>query len=139
MATFVANNAQMTFKSQDFSKFLTSVSIERGQDEIEGTTFGDTLHRMIEGGLKTFSVTAEMDVDYGDANSLDAFLWDNLGTAGAWTFKPVASDAISSDNPEYRCQMILQNAPVVNATVGERSQVSLTFSNAGTPTRVTSP
>lgn len=88
------------------------------------------------GGLKSGNLSIEFQQDFA-ASEVDATLWPLLGSTTAFEVKPT-SGAVSSTNPKYSGNVLVnQHIPVANA-VGELATMSVSFPTSGTITRATS-
>ena len=135
MAKFVLNDASVTINSVDLSDHVSSVTLEISADEIMTTSMGSTFQERV-GGLKDGSLSIEFQNDFA-ASEVDATLWPLFGTVTSFVIKPT-SDAVSSTNPSYSGNILInQHIPVGNA-VGELATMSLAYPTSGTITRATS-
>lgn len=135
MAKFVLNDASVTINSVDLSDHVSSVTLEISADEIMTTSMGSTFQERV-GGLKDGSLSIEFQNDFA-ASEVDATLWPLFGTVTSFVIKPT-SDAVSSTNPSYSGNILInQHIPVGNA-VGELATMSVAYPTSGTITRATS-
>jgi len=135
LAKFVLNDASVTINSVDLSDHVSSVTLEISADEIMTTSMGSTFQERV-GGLKDGSLSIEFQNDFA-ASEVDATLWPLFGTVTSFVIKPT-SDAVSSTNPSYSGNILInQHIPVGNA-VGELATMSVAYPTSGTITRATS-
>lgn len=135
MAKFVLTDASVTLNSVDLSDHVSSVTLEITADEIVTTAMGDTFQART-GGLKDGTLSIEFQQDFA-ASEVDATLWPLLGTTTAFEVKPT-SGAVSSTNPKYSGNVLVNShSPVANG-VGELATMSVSFPTSGTITRAVS-
>ena len=135
MAKFVLTDASVTLNSVDLSDHVSSVTLEITADEIVTTAMGDTFQSRT-GGLKDGTLSIEFQQDFA-ASEVDATLFPLLGSTTAFVVKPT-SGSVSSTNPSYAGNVLVNShSPVANG-VGELATMSVSFPTSGTITRATS-
>jgi len=127
-ATYLSNptvNITYSAVTTDFSDQCDSLEIMIQKDSLESTAFGDTGHKYVS-GLETVEVTMELFLSYG-AGEVEALLWSYLGNSVTIIASPSGTSETAS-NPEYTLtNMYLESFTPINATVGELSKVTATF------------
>ena len=132
MAKFVLTDASVTLNSVDLSDHVSSVTLEITAEEITTTAMGSTFVERT-GGLKSGNLSIEFQQDFA-ASEVDATLWPLLGSTTAFEVKPT-SGAVSSTNPKYSGNVLVnQHIPVANG-VGELATMSISFPTSGTISR----
>lgn len=135
MAKFVLTDASVVLNSVNLSDHVSSVTLEITADEIVTTAMGDTFQSRT-GGLKDGTLSIEFQQDFA-ASEVDATLFPLLGSTTAFVVKPT-SGSVSSTNPSYAGNVLVNShSPVANG-VGELATMSVSFPTSGTITRATS-
>jgi hypothetical protein len=135
LAKFVLTDASVVLNSVDLSDHVASVTLDITAEEIVTTSMGETFVSRT-GGLKSGSLSIDFQQDFA-ASEVDATLFPLLGTTTAFVVKPT-SGSVSSTNPSYSGNVLVnQHIPVGNA-VGELATMSVSFPTSGTITRATS-
>lgn len=135
MAVFSFKDASVTVGGTDLSDHVRSVSINVSSDELDTTAMGADYRDRI-GGLNDWSVSIEFNQDFA-ASEVDATLFPLLGTAAALVVKPT-SDAVSSTNPSYSGNVLVNDYTPLDGSVGDLATVSVSWPGAGTLSRATS-
>jgi hypothetical protein len=105
--------------------FCSSASLTRTQESIDTTVFGLT-SREYSSGLANNECTMSLFMTYGTAEVF-ATLKALVGTRTTVSLK-TSSAATSPTNPEYTLTgAYLESLPVVSGSVGEISQIDITF------------
>tara|TARA_R110002020_G_scaffold46300_5_gene131834 strand:- start:710 stop:1117 length:408 start_codon:yes stop_codon:yes gene_type:complete len=135
LAKFVLTDASVVLNSVNLSDHVSSVTLEITADEIVTTAMGDTFQSRA-GGLKDGTLSIEFQQDFA-ASEVDATLFPLLGSTTAFVVKPT-SGSVSSTNPSYAGNVLVNShSPVANG-VGELATMSVSFPTSGTITRATS-
>jgi len=134
MAKFVATDYSVTVNGTDFSTSLASVELTVESDDVETTAFGGEWRTRV-GGLKQASLTLEFHQDFGAA-SVDATLYPLLNTIATVVVKPT-SDSVSSTNPTYTANCLVNQYQPFASSVGDLATLSVTWPVSGTVTRAT--
>lgn len=104
-----------------------SVVITKSRDTLSADSFGSTAHNNV-GGLTNVTVTATLLMEYSATPGTYIDLTSLVGTTCYVAVKADASAAISTTNPEFQITgAYLESLDVVNATVGELSEVEITL------------
>ena len=94
-------------------------------DALESTAFGGS-SRVYTAGLGDHELTVELFMSYA-ASETYATLATLVGTATTVIMKPTSA-AVSATNPSFTLTgTYLEALPVIDATLGELSSISLTF------------
>lgn len=119
------SNPVVTVNSVALTGFCTSAVFERVQESIEVTSFGET-SRTYNTGLANNTLTLTLYMTYG-ASEVFATLKGLVGTQTTVQVKP-NSGAGSATNPNLiLTNCYLESLPVMNASLGERSQIDVVF------------
>lgn len=124
--TTFLSNATVLIGAVDLSDQCKSVTLTTGFDQLETTAMGSS-GRSYTKGLQSVEVTLTMYNSYG-ASEVEATLYDVCGDdAVTLTISP-SGTVESATNPEYTITgAFLSNFTPVNSTVGELSEVEVTF------------
>ena len=129
------SNPNVTINSVDLTDQTHSATLTVKYDALESTAFGGT-SRVYTAGLGDHELSVDLYMSYA-ATETYATLAALVGTATTVKLKP-ASGATSATNPEFTLTgTYLEALPVVNASLGELSSITLTF-KGGTYTVATS-
>ena len=131
MATSVyLSNPTVTINSVSLTDQCTSATINYVYEQLETTAFGDTARKF--GGstvtsLQNNSVEVELYQSYA-ASETEATIYGLVGITTNIVIAP-ASGAASSTNPIYTLTgAYLESHTPINASLGELSTITLTFS-----------
>ena len=136
--TVYLSNPTVTIGGVDVTQNTSAASLEIGYDSLESTTFGDTGHRFVS-GLQMVNVTLTMFQNYG-AGEVEATLFDVVGDGTTTLVISPSGSTESASNPEYTISNAMMSSftPIVT-TVGELSQVSVTFTGGTWVRDITAP
>jgi len=119
------SNPSLTVNAVDLSDQTTSATLTVKYDALESTAFGGS-SRVYVAGLGDHELTVELFMSYA-ATETYATLATLVGTATTVVMKPTSS-AVSATNPSFTLTgTYLEALPVIDATLGELSSISLTF------------
>ena len=140
MATTVyLSNPSLTINSVDLQDQCTSAVVNYVLEQLETTSFGDTARKF--GGsavtsLQNNTIEVELYQSYA-ASETEATIFSLVGIQTTLVLKP-SSAAVSATNPSYTLTGAYLSAhSPINASLGELSVLSLTFSG-GVLTKATS-
>jgi len=122
MSEIVLKNAHVTLDGNDISAYVKGVTINYNAEMLDRTAMGDDTRNKI-GGLKDFSATVECHADYAAA-ALDSIMFPLVGTTIAMVIRPDAG-AVSTSNPQYTKNMVVESYPPLGGSVGELASVSI--------------
>jgi len=136
--TVYLSNPTVFISTVDVTQNTSAASLEIGFDALESTTFGDTGHRFVS-GLQMVNVTLTMFQNYG-AGEIEATLYDVVGDGTTTLVISPSGSTESASNPEYTISNAMMSSftPIVT-TVGELSQVSVTFTGGTWVRDIVSP
>ena len=136
--TTFLSNATVAIGAVDVSDQCKSVVLTTGFDQLETTAMGSS-GRSYTKGLQTVEVTLTLFNSYG-TGEIEATLWDVLGDdAVTLTISPSGTTE-SASNPEYTITgAFLANFNPINSTVGELSEVEVTFTGGTFARDITNP
>jgi hypothetical protein len=119
------SNPSLTVNAVDLSDQTTSATLTVKFDALESTAFGSG-SRVYTAGLGDHELTVELFMSYA-ASETYATLATLVGTATTVVMKPTSA-AVSATNPSFTLTgTYLEALPVIDATLGELSSISLTF------------
>ena len=140
MATTVyLSNPSLTINSVDLQDQCTSAVVNYVLEQLETTSFGDTARKF--GGsavtsLQNNTIEVELYQSYA-ASETEATIFGLVGIQTTLVLKPTSA-AVSATNPSYTLTGAYLSAhSPINASLGELSVLSLTFSG-GVLTKATS-
>ena len=111
---------------KDLSDQCKSVVITKSREALDQSSFGDT-GRQFTGGLTNVTVTATLLMEYSATPGTYVDLTALVGTR-CYVEVKTASGAISATNPEFEITgAYLESLDVINAAVGELSEVEITL------------
>ena len=119
------SSPSLTINAVDLQDQTTSATLTVKFDALESTAFGGT-SRVYTAGLGDHELTVELFMSYA-ASETYATLATLVGTATTVVMKPTSA-AVSATNPSFTLTgTYLEALPVIDATLGELSSISLTF------------
>ena len=120
------SNPSLIINSVDLSDQCTSATLTVKFDALESSSFGTSNSRSYVAGLGDHELTCELFMSYA-ATETYATLATLVGTQTTVIVKP-SSGATSATNPSMQLVgTYLEALPVLDATLGELSSISLTF------------
>jgi len=133
--TTYLSNPTLSVNSVDLQDQCHAATLTVKYDALESTAFGGT-SRVYVAGLGDHELTVDLYMSYA-ASETYATLAALVGTATTVKLKPTTG-ATSATNPEFTLTgTYLEALPVINASLGELSSITLTF-KGGTYTVATS-
>lgn len=124
MAIQLNNGCVVTVNGVDLSDHVTAVTINQSFEELDVTKMGDT-SRVYTKGLESGSVSISFLNDYA-TGEVAATLQSRWGLVTDVKVKPL-NQAISSQNPEYQMQVLVNNLTPVAGDVGSISTQDVTW------------
>lgn len=122
---------------KDLSDQCKSVVITKSRESLDASSFGSTARNYV-GGLTNVTVTATLLMEYSSTPGTYVDLTSLVGTNVYVAVKPTSA-AISTTNPEFQITGgYLESLDVVNAALGELSEVEITITG-GTLVEDTTP
>jgi len=124
--TTFLSNATVAIGAVDVSDQVKSVTLTVGYDSLETTAMGSNGHVFTQ-GLQNVEVTFTMFNSYG-AGEIEATLYDVVGDGNTTLVISPSGTTESASNPEYTItNAMLASFTPINSTVGELSEVEVTF------------
>jgi len=124
--TTYLSNPTVTVGAVDLSDQCKAATLTVGFDQLETTAFGDGGRKYTK-GLQTVEVTLTLFNSYG-ATEVEATLYDICGDDAVTLVLSPSGTTESASNPEYTITgAFLASYTPINATVGELSEVEVTF------------
>jgi hypothetical protein len=122
-ATYLSNPGVL-INSVNLTDMCTSATVTNTIEALEATAFGST-SRSYVGGLASQEITLDLYMSYA-ATETFATLSALVGTTT--TVKVASTDAALTTAPRFELVgCYLEALPVINATMGELSTISITF------------
>ena len=136
--TTFLSNATVLIGAVDVSDQCKSVTLTVGYDSLETTAMGSNGHVYTQ-GLQNVEVTLTMFNSYG-ASEVEATLYDVVGDGNTTLVISPSGTTESASNPEYTItNAMLASFTPINSTVGELSEVEVTFTGGTFARDITSP
>lgn len=135
MPTEVIFKPHLSVGGNDISAFVKSLTLDYSVQLKDFTASGD-LNTINKGGLKDWSISAELFQDFAAA-ALDSILEPLLGTDVAIEIRK-STDAVSTSNPKYTGTAVLAEYPPLSAAVGDESMSTISLASASALVRATS-
>ena len=149
MAKVVLTNANVTFQAldfsvtppvpvgsvYDFSDHISSITLGTVHEVIDTTEVGQVYKRVIA-GLGTNTVNFEFYQDFA-SNSVEDIIYDWIGARVECKVKPNMG-AATSNNPQYKFQVLINEWTPLNAGVGQISTINVNWPINGAITKITS-
>ena len=140
MATSVyLSNAAVTINSVDLQDQCTSAVVNYVYEQLETTSFGDSARKFGGSGvtsLQNNTIEVTFYQSYA-ASETEATIFGLVGIVTTLVVKPTSA-AVSATNPSYTLTGAYLSAHTpINASLGELSELTLTFSG-GVLTKATS-
>lgn len=124
--TTYLSNPTVLIGAVDVSDQCKAATLTVGYDQLETTAFGDTGHKFTQ-GLQSVEVTLTLFNSYG-TGEIEATLYAAVGAGNTTLVISPAGSSESASNPEYTItNAFLASFTPINATVGELSEVEVTF------------
>lgn len=124
--TTYLSNPTVLIGATDFSDQCKAATLTIGYDQLETTAFGDTGHKFTQ-GLQSVEVSLTLFTSYG-TGEVEASLYAALGTGTTTLVLSPSGPSESVSNPEYTISnAFLASFTPINATVGELSEIEVTF------------
>jgi hypothetical protein len=119
------SNPSLTVNAVDLSDQCTSATLTVKYDALESSAFGNS-SRSYVAGLGDHELVCELFMSYA-ASETYATLAALVGTQTTVVMKPTSS-AVGATNPSFTLTgTYLEALPVIDASLGELSSISLTF------------
>ncbi len=135
MGSQVLTDAYVSIAGNDISAYVKSVGLEYQAEVHDETAMGDT-HRNKIAGLKDWSLSLQLINDHAAA-ALESILFPLVGTSVAVIVRP-DSDAVSTSNPEYTGNAIVESFSPLQGNIGDLSETSVNLPGNGDLSRATS-
>lgn len=144
-ATFLGNatvNITQGATTYDLSDQATAVTLTVGKDSLDATAFGDTGRRFV-GGLQSVEVTMTLFLSYGGSGAtseVETAMAAIVGQGNTTLVISPSGTTESASNPEYTItNAMLSTFTPINSTVGELSEVEVTFTGGTFARDITNP
>ena len=141
MSKIVLTNVQVRLGASpgtlyDLSDHITSVQLSTSHDLFETTVIGDVSKRQLA-GLAQNTVSFDFQQDFA-TNEVETVIYPLVGTVAYCVIRPNASANISTQNPEYRFEVVISEWSSLNGGVGELSTARVSWPIYGDINKVTS-
>lgn len=136
MAKFVLTDVFVSINSVDLSDHVKSITLDYGAAIQDKTAMSETTMSKLA-GLKDWSASIEFHQDFA-ASEVDATLFSLVGAAAFAVIIRPTSSAVSSTNPNFTGNALLESYPPLSGNVGDVAATSITLQGDGDLTRATS-
>jgi len=136
MAKKVLLNAQLSIDGNDLTNWCSKVELEDTFEDKETTTFGSGGAKEYLAGLESATLSITFKNDY-DSGQLDEIMWDLRRQVVDFAVR-ADSGAVSSSNPQYEGQVLINSWTPIAGQVGDVAEVEVQFPLSGPLERVTS-
>ena len=128
----VLTNAYIAINGTAYSDHCSTLEIKDEADKVDITSFSSNGYREFAAGLKDASIDATFFTD-GASGSIDDVLRQYYASGGTFTLSVrKVNAAVSATNQGGTMVARLYSGPAFGGKVGEVSEVSVSFANAGT-------
>jgi len=124
------NKAGIKIATVDLTEYVTSLTINRGFDELEVTALGDLGHKFVK-GLEASTLTISLINDSATAKVLPT-LQAAFGTTVTVLIIQEKGTTVSATNPLYTMSCLINNLQDVNGSSSDLATMDLTFTVNGT-------
>jgi hypothetical protein len=124
------NKAGIKIATVDLTEYVTSLTINRGFDELEVTALGDLGHKFVK-GLEASTLTISLINDTATAKVLPT-LQAAFGTTVTVLIIQEKGAVVSATNPLYTMSCLINNLQDVNGSSSDLATMDLTFTVNGT-------
>jgi hypothetical protein len=124
------NKAGIKIATVDLTEYVTSLTINRGFDELEVSALGDLGRKFVK-GLETSTITISLINDTATAKVLPT-LQAAYGTTVTVVVIQDKGAVVSGTNPLYTMSCLINNLQDVNGGSGDLATMDLTFTVNGT-------
>lgn len=135
MAVLALTSARVELNGVDMSTYAAGVELSVDSAELDATDFGSGGWKEVIGGLKSGNVRISWHADFA-TTTVDDRLWALLGTVCTLKIRPTSS-AISTTNPEYQTNVLVNSLQPVAGNVGDLASMDNTWPLSGSVTRAT--
>lgn len=137
MASFIFKDAHLEVDGVDLSNRVQQVALNINAELQDETAMGN-FTRINKPGLEAWSIDVTFKQDFATGN-VDEVLYDLTGSSAfPVTLRPKKASAVSSINPNYTGQAVIENYNPLSGAVGDLAQATVTFRSAGDLERNTS-
>lgn len=135
MAKYVVTATVVKINGTDLSNSVASATLELTAADVDVTDFGGSGWTEVIGGLKSGTVTLDFHNDYG-VGGVNTVLNPLLGTIATVTLIPNGT-AVSSTNPQWTANVLVNSVSPVAGAVGDLATFSVSFPTSGEVTSST--
>lgn len=138
MPTMILDDLSFTWNAKDLSAYVRRATLDYGADIQDASAMG-VGGKQKKGGLLDWSLSVELNQDWGATPAPDVDLFDDVGVERAVTVRPDKTAAISATNPDYTGQGILETYPPLGNAVGELATTTINIQGTGLLVRDITP
>ncbi len=128
MAAFVFTDALININAVALSDHGVQLTVDMNAELLDNTAFGHTA-RTSAPGLKVGGAQIVFLQDYASGN-VDDTLFALVGAAAFAFFWRPTTGSISTSNPEYQANMVVESYQPVGEGVGDQAKATVTLVNA---------
>lgn len=131
MGTLVYTDALTDINGVDLSDHVRSLTLNYEAEILDDTAMGTSGTRSAKPGLKNWTLSVDFYQDFA-VGSVDATLFPLIGAAAfPVRVRPVKASAISTTNPEYQGNAVLESYPPLTGEVGALAMATASFRAGG--------
>ena len=136
MANMIFKDAYLVINSVDLSDHVRQVTLNYKAELQDDTAMGDDSRSRLA-GLTDFDIDVEFFQDYA-SGKVDATLFSLVGAAAVAIELRPTSGSVSSTNPKYTGNVVLESYQPMGGQVGENLMAPVKLMGSGDLTRATS-
>lgn len=122
IGSLALTDARVEINAVNMSEWVASVELPSEFEALEDTAMGDSARSRIA-GLEDSTISVTFHQDFA-SSAVDETMWPLRGTVVTINVRPT-SDAISSTNPEYSGDYLINSWNPFGNSVGELAQVEV--------------
>jgi hypothetical protein len=136
MGKKVLLDVQLTIASHDLTNWTSKLELNDTFEDKDITTYGSGGAKEVLGGLEEGKISITFKNDYA-AGQLDEIMWGLRRQVVDWLALP-GSGAVSTSNPGYGGQLLVNSWNPIAGSVGDVAEVDVQFTLSGPMERITS-
>ena len=136
MAVQVLTDAYVALNGGDISQYVKSVTLDVTSDELDASNFASAGYKVPVSGLRSGSVALTFNQDVA-ASAIDSIMWPLRFTTVSFEVR-ATSASVGASNPKYTGNVVVMGWTPLDGSVGDLSEVSVTYPTSGAVTRAVS-
>ncbi|MFE6025536.1 phage tail protein [Streptomyces niveus] len=135
MPKMVLLAAHLTLNANNLNEYTRKVELSTEVEDKDVTTYASLGWKVVLGGIKSGELGLEFLQDVA-ATKLDSIMWPLLGLVVPFTAR-LDSAAVSTSNPQYSGNVLINGWNPLEGSVGDEATVSVGYPTSGAVTRAT--